>query len=102
MAAITLVGYLIPAGARIVAPHDCYGGTYRLFDAWHRRGERKHAASHPRPCLAQQPKAVEHQRQQHEIGLAEIVHVEDEGDGDEARQREQPRTGRPSRPRLPA
>jgi len=41
MAAITLVGYLIPAGGRIIAPHDCYGGTYRLFDAWHRRGERK-------------------------------------------------------------
>ncbi|MGH8295035.1 MAG: cystathionine gamma-synthase [Steroidobacteraceae bacterium] len=40
MAAITLVGYLIPAGARILAPHDCYGGTYRLFDAWRRRGER--------------------------------------------------------------
>ncbi len=40
MAAITLVGYLIPVGARIVAPHDCYGGTYRLFDAWQRRGER--------------------------------------------------------------
>ena len=40
MAAITLVGYLIPAGSRIVAPHDCYGGTYRLFDAWRKRGER--------------------------------------------------------------
>ncbi|MGH8288133.1 MAG: cystathionine gamma-synthase [Steroidobacteraceae bacterium] len=40
MAAVTLVGYLVPAGARIVAPHDCYGGTYRLFDAWRRRGER--------------------------------------------------------------
>ena len=40
MAAITLVGYLVPAAARIVAPHDCYGGTYRLFDAWRRRGER--------------------------------------------------------------
>jgi cystathionine gamma-synthase len=39
MAAITLVGHLLPVGARIVAPHDCYGGTYRLFDAWHRRGE---------------------------------------------------------------
>jgi cystathionine gamma-synthase len=39
MAAITLIGYLLPAGARIVAPHDCYGGTYRLFDAWRRRGE---------------------------------------------------------------
>ena len=41
MAAVTLVGYLVPAGARIVAPHDCYGGTYRLFDAWRRRGERQ-------------------------------------------------------------
>jgi cystathionine gamma-synthase len=41
MAAITLSGYLVPAGARIVAPHDCYGGTYRLFDAWRRRGERQ-------------------------------------------------------------
>ena len=41
MSAITLVGYLIPAGSRIVAPHDCYGGTYRLFNAWNQRGERK-------------------------------------------------------------
>jgi cystathionine gamma-synthase len=41
MAAVTLSGYLVPAGARIVAPHDCYGGTYRLFDAWRRRGERQ-------------------------------------------------------------
>ena len=41
MAAITVVGYLLPAGARILAPHDCYGGTYRLFDAWGRRGERQ-------------------------------------------------------------
>jgi len=39
MAAITLVGHLLTVGARIVAPHDCYGGTYRLFDAWRRRGE---------------------------------------------------------------
>jgi cystathionine gamma-synthase len=40
MPAITLVGYLIPAGGRIIAPHDCYGGTYRLFEAWRKRGER--------------------------------------------------------------
>ncbi|HTV77997.1 MAG TPA: cystathionine gamma-synthase [Steroidobacteraceae bacterium] len=39
MAAITLIGHLLPVGARIVAPHDCYGGSYRLFDAWVRRGE---------------------------------------------------------------
>jgi len=41
MAAITAVGYLVPVGGRIVAPHDCYGGTYRLFDAWRQRGERQ-------------------------------------------------------------
>ena len=39
MAAVTVVGHLLPGGARIVAPHDCYGGTYRLFDAWRKRGE---------------------------------------------------------------
>ena len=39
MAAITLVGHLLPVGARIVAPHDCYGGSFRLFSAWQRRGE---------------------------------------------------------------
>ena len=39
MGAITLVGHLLPVGARIVAPHDCYGGTFRLFTAWHKRGE---------------------------------------------------------------
>jgi len=39
MAAITVVGHLLPAGARIVAPHDCYGGSFRLFAAWQRRGE---------------------------------------------------------------
>jgi cystathionine gamma-synthase len=39
MAAISLIGSLLPVGARIVAPHDCYGGTFRLFSAWQRRGE---------------------------------------------------------------
>ena len=41
MGAITLVGHLLPQGARIVAPHDCYGGTYRLFTAWNKRNELK-------------------------------------------------------------
>lgn len=41
MAAVTVVGYLVPVGGRIIAPHDCYGGTYRLFDAWRQRGERR-------------------------------------------------------------
>jgi cystathionine gamma-synthase len=39
MAAVTLSLQILPARARVVAPHDCYGGTYRLFDALHRRGD---------------------------------------------------------------
>jgi cystathionine gamma-synthase len=39
MGAITLVGHILPVGARIVAPHDCYGGTFRLLTAWKKRGE---------------------------------------------------------------
>ena len=39
MAAVSLSLQILPARARLVAPHDCYGGTYRLFDALHRRGD---------------------------------------------------------------
>lgn len=39
MGAIALVGQLLPRGSRIVAPHDCYGGTFRLLSAWQRRGD---------------------------------------------------------------
>jgi cystathionine gamma-synthase len=39
MGAITLVGHVLPVGARVIAPHDCYGGTYRLFTAWKKRAE---------------------------------------------------------------
>ena len=39
MGAITLVGHILPVGARVVAPHDCYGGTFRLLTAWQKRGE---------------------------------------------------------------
>jgi len=39
MGAITLVGHILPVGARVIAPHDCYGGTFRLFNAWQKRGE---------------------------------------------------------------
>jgi cystathionine gamma-synthase len=39
MAAVTLSLQILAARARVVAPHDCYGGTYRLFDALHRRGD---------------------------------------------------------------
>ncbi len=33
MAAIDLVLSLLPAGALVIAPHDCYGGAWRLFNA---------------------------------------------------------------------
>ncbi len=39
MAAIALCGSMIPARSRIIAPHDCYGGTFRLFTAWAKRGD---------------------------------------------------------------
>ncbi|MFM8516806.1 MAG: cystathionine gamma-synthase [Nevskiaceae bacterium] len=39
MAAIALIGQVLPRDARVVAPHDCYGGTFRLFNAWHKRGD---------------------------------------------------------------
>ena len=39
MGAITLVGHLLPVGGRVIAPHDCYGGTFRLLTAWKKRNE---------------------------------------------------------------
>ena len=38
MAAVALALELVPAGARVLAAHDCYGGTWRLLDAWARKG----------------------------------------------------------------
>jgi len=38
MAAITLVLNLLQPGDRLVVPHDCYGGSWRLFDALARKG----------------------------------------------------------------
>lgn len=32
MAALTLLCHLLEPGDLLVAPHDCYGGTYRLFE----------------------------------------------------------------------
>jgi cystathionine gamma-synthase len=37
MAAVTLCLQILGPRPRIIAPHDCYGGSYRLFDALHRR-----------------------------------------------------------------
>jgi cystathionine gamma-synthase len=39
MAAIDLVLNLLPAGAPVIAPHDCYGGTHRLLTARHEQGQ---------------------------------------------------------------
>ncbi len=38
MAALNLVLQLINPGDLLVAPHDCYGGTYRLFESLSARG----------------------------------------------------------------
>ncbi|HEY6984834.1 MAG TPA: cystathionine gamma-synthase, partial [Rhodanobacteraceae bacterium] len=38
MAAVTVALELVPAGGLVVAAHDCYGGTWRLLDAWARKG----------------------------------------------------------------
>ena len=38
MAALTLLTQLLEPGDTIIAPHDCYGGTYRLFDQQSRKG----------------------------------------------------------------
>lgn len=38
MAAVDLVLGLLPAGALVIAPHDCYGGTWRLLKAHEKKG----------------------------------------------------------------
>jgi cystathionine gamma-synthase len=38
MAAVALVLELVPAGGKVLAAHDCYGGTWRLLDAWAKKG----------------------------------------------------------------
>jgi cystathionine gamma-synthase len=38
MSAVALVLELVPAGATVLAAHDCYGGTWRLLDAWAKKG----------------------------------------------------------------
>ncbi|HEY0800137.1 MAG TPA: cystathionine gamma-synthase [Steroidobacteraceae bacterium] len=38
LAAITLILATLPAAARVVAPYDCYGGTYRLLTALQAKG----------------------------------------------------------------
>jgi cystathionine gamma-synthase len=38
MAAVNLVCQLVNPSEVLIAPHDCYGGSYRLFEALHQRG----------------------------------------------------------------
>src|SRR5271154_1334256 len=38
LAAITLILATLPAGARVLAPYDCYGGTHRLLTALQAKG----------------------------------------------------------------
>ena len=38
MAALTLLVQLLKPGDLLIAPHDCYGGTYRLFESLAARG----------------------------------------------------------------
>jgi cystathionine gamma-synthase len=38
LSAITLILSTLPGGARVIAPYDCYGGTYRLLAALHSQG----------------------------------------------------------------
>jgi len=38
MAALTLLTQLLQPGDTIIAPHDCYGGTFRLFQQQSRKG----------------------------------------------------------------
>ena len=40
MAAVTLcLAAFVPEGATLMVPHDCYGGSWRLFDALGRKGQ---------------------------------------------------------------
>lgn len=69
MAALTLLTQLLEPGDTIIAPHDCYGGTFRLFEQQSRKGLfnvlfvdqtnldalRKAAECRPRIILAETP-----------------------------------------------
>ena len=64
MAAVTLVAHLCKAGDFVVAPFDCYGGTFRLLSGLQRRGMLEVAFVDPTDdaaygqALARKPKLV--------------------------------------------
>ncbi|HXA35386.1 MAG TPA: cystathionine gamma-synthase [Steroidobacteraceae bacterium] len=39
LSAIALILATLPSGARLIAPYDCYGGTYRMLAALHAQGK---------------------------------------------------------------
>jgi cystathionine gamma-synthase len=39
LAAVTLLMMTLPAGSRVLAPHDCYGGTFRLLTKLNSQGQ---------------------------------------------------------------
>ncbi|GAC1499762.1 MAG: O-succinylhomoserine (thiol)-lyase [Steroidobacteraceae bacterium] len=39
LSAIALILATLPAGSRVIAPYDCYGGTYRMLAALHAQGK---------------------------------------------------------------
>ena len=41
MSAVLLVLQLLPKEALVIAPHDCYGGTFRLLTTLHEKGQLK-------------------------------------------------------------
>lgn len=64
MAAVSLVTHLLKPDDLLIAPHDCYGGSYRLFAALARRGALRVAfvdqtdSDALARAIAQQPKLV--------------------------------------------
>jgi cystathionine gamma-synthase len=64
LAAITLILATLPQGARVLAPHDCYGGTYRLLASLQAQGKLavdfvdQNDATALEAALAAQPKLV--------------------------------------------
>lgn len=64
MAAVTLVAALLDPGDLLVVPHDCYGGTWRLFNAQAAKGQYRvafvdfHDPLALAAALAEKPKLV--------------------------------------------
>jgi cystathionine gamma-synthase len=65
MGALTLLTQFLSPGDTIIAPHDCYGGTYRLFDQQSQKGlfevefvNQTDLAALRTVCRARQPKII--------------------------------------------